>query len=678
MKQLNPQQQEAVNYIEGPLLVLAGAGSGKTSVITEKVAHLIINCGYKPHQIIAVTFTNKAAKEMRERISKRLKGENSRGLQISTFHTLGLNILKKNYAELGYKKNFTLFDAQDSLTLIHDLAYQAYQATKQTAQAMQTQISLWKNALESPQALASSLKNDNPLYATWEIYQQYQRYLKAYNAIDFDDLIYIPVQLLKNNETVLTYWRHKFHYMLIDEYQDTNESQYQLMRLLVGVRQQFTVVGDDDQSIYAWRGARPENLQVLSEHYPQLKVIKLEQNYRSTGCILHAANTLIDNNPHLFVKKLWSQHGYGDPIRIISTKDETAEAQTIVSDIMTHKIHHNSQFKDYAVLVRGNHQTFLLERFLQTYKIPYAISGGTSFFAKTEIKDALAYCKLIINPDDDCAFLRIINTPRREIGPTTLEGLGQYATQRHISLFQAIDEIGLAQFLKAPAIERLKRFRHMITDYQQKILQPLANKERYQHLLALMNEVDYRQWLIDNSSTLKQAEKRFENISDLCTWITKCDEDEEIDGKDFADTINRMLLLDIIDRDQTQKDDNKVQILTVHASKGLEYPFVYLMGVEEGLLPHQQSIEDETIEEERRLAYVAITRAQKQLTMTHTLQRSRYGELIATTPSRFIDELPQQDIQWHGRNEKVTEDQKQATAEKYIAMMKARFGKKES
>lgn len=678
MRQLNPQQQEAVNYIHGPLLVLAGAGSGKTSVITEKVAHLITNCGYKPHQIIALTFTNKAAKEMRERISKRLKGENSRGLQISTFHTLGLNILKKNHAELGYKKNFTLFDAQDSLTLIHDLAYQAYQATKQTAQAMQSQISLWKNALQSPQDLASYLNNEDPLYATWEIYQQYQRYLKAYNAIDFDDLIYIPVQLLKNNETVLTYWRHKFHYMLIDEYQDTNESQYQLMRLLVGMRQLFTVVGDDDQSIYAWRGARPENLQVLNEHYPQLKVIKLEQNYRSTGCILHAANTLIDNNTHLFVKKLWSQHSYGDPIRIITTKDENAEAQTIVSDIMTHKIQHNSHYRDYAVLVRGNHQTFLLERFLQTYKIPYAISGGTSFFAKAEIKDALAYCKLMINPDDDCALLRIINTPRREIGPTTLEGLGQYATQRHISLFQAIDEMGLGQFLKPNAIERLQRFRQLILEYQHKILQPLSNKERYQHLLSLMDAIDYRQWLIDNSSTLKQAEKRFENISDLCTWITRCDDDEEIDGKDFADTINRMLLLDIIDRDQTQKDDNKVQILTVHASKGLEYPYVYMMGVEEGLLPHQQSIDDDTVEEERRLAYVAITRAQKQLTMTHTRQRSRFGETIATKPSRFIDELPQQDIKWQGRNEQITHEEKQATTEKYIAMMRARFGNKQS
>jgi ATP-dependent DNA helicase Rep len=501
--------------------------------------------------------------------------------------------------------------------------------------------------------------------------------LKAYNAVDFDDLIFIPVLLLQKYPEVKEHWQQRFHYILIDEYQDTNESQYKLMQLLVSTRNQFTVVGDDDQSIYAWRGARAENLAALQQDYPTLSVIKLEQNYRSSGRILHAANTLIDNNPHLFSKKLWSAHHYGEAIRVLVTKNEEDEAQRIASEIMTHKVKNNTHFKDYAVLIRSNHQSFLLERYFQLYKIPYAISGGASFFAKTEIKDTLAYFKLLVNSNDDCAFLRVINTPRREIGPSTLEKLGEYATSRHISLFDAIDEIGLAQTLKPATIDKLKQFHQFIKDYQTKIVD---SESLTIHLISLMESIQYQTWLIDNTSSLAQAEKRYKNIIDLIGWIcekkeTPEDAESETSLLNFAETINRMLLLDIIDREEAQKEDQKVQILTVHASKGLEYSHVYIMGMEEGLLPHQQSIDDDSIEEERRLAYVAITRAKHTLTLTLTKARKKFGELIASKPSRFIDELPQDDLSWSGKAE-TTQEERKILAKSNLGLLKDRFSLK--
>ena len=669
MKTLNPQQQQAVEYIDGPLLVLAGAGSGKTSVITEKIAYLVQKCQYKTNSILAVTFTNKAAKEMKARVQCRLKDENTRGLQVSTFHNLGLKLLKKHHKLIGYKSNFTLFDEQDVITLIHEIAYSAFQATKQIASDIKQQISRWKNNLTLPEQvqLEDSCPNQRQAY---EVYIQYQKYLKAYNAIDFDDLILIPVQLLQQYEKVKSYWQNKFHYILIDEYQDTNESQYKLMQLLVSSRQQFTVVGDDDQSIYAWRGARPENLSALQQDYPKLNVVKLEQNYRSSGRILHAANTLIDHNPHLFNKKLWSAHHYGDPIRILVTKNEDDEAQRIATEIMTHKVQNNGQFKNYAVLIRGNHQSFLLERYFQLYKIPYATSGVASFFSKIEIKDTLAYFKLLVNPDDDCACLRVINTPRREIGPATLEVLGSYASMRHMPLFQAINEVGLQAQLKPQALAKLQQFSNFIRHYQTKVAS-LEPTTLMQTLIELIEAIQYQSWLIDNSGSLQQAEKRYSNIMDLIGWI--CDDPKDSD-KDysFADTINHMLLLDIIDREQEQKEDEKVQILTVHASKGLEYPHVYIMGFEEGLLPHQQSIDDNFVEEERRLAYVAITRAKQTLTLTLTKMRKKFGETISSTPSRFLEELPQDDLSWSGKGES-TQKERKTLAKSNIALLKNRF-----
>jgi ATP-dependent DNA helicase Rep len=677
-KALNPQQLEARNYIDGPLLVLAGAGSGKTSVITEKIAHLIQNCGYKPASILAVTFTNKAAKEMKERVIKRLEGQKTRGLQISTFHTLGLNILKKEIHALGYKSNFTLFDDQDSNTLIHELSYDAFQASKELTKQIKHQISLWKNALLAPSEISGKITSELERQSH-EIYQLYSRYLRAYNAVDFDDLIYLSAKLLKKYPAILQKWQNKFHYILVDEYQDTNISQYQFIKQLIGTRKQITVVGDDDQSIYSWRGAQPENLKILKDDFPNLKVIKLEQNYRSSARILKAANTLIANNPHVFEKKLWSNLGVGEMIRILTCTDEHNEAHRISSEILSHKFQNKTLYSDYAILYRSNHQAFLIEKQLQLYRIPYHISGGTSFFSRTEIKDILAYLKLIMNHDDECAFLRVINTPRREIGPATLERLGAYAMTRDISMFAAIDEMGLTQHLNTAQTNHLRSFKNIIENAANQILSVnITVTALEQYLKELVDTIHYRQWLIDNSSSLKQAERRFDNVKSLIEFIcnAKQKSDESEDDLSFSDIINRLLILDLIDNQEEAQQHNKVQLLTLHAAKGLEYPNVYILGMEEGILPHQQSIDEDDIEEERRLAYVGITRAMHTLTLTLCKNRSRYGEKQSTTPSRFLNELPDEDIEWQGKTPTTDIERKEVGRQK-ISDLRALLGKKD-
>ena len=460
MSRLNPRQREAVHYIGGPLLVLAGAGSGKTSVITRKIAWMVQDAGIEARRIAAVTFTNKAAREMKERVSQLLGKQEGRGLTVSTFHTLGLSIIRRERKHLGLKSGFSLFDDQDSKALLRDLMLQNDEDTDQLNE-VQHRISNWKNDMLTPdQALAEAQLPQDILAA--RAYEAYDRHLRAYNAVDFDDLILLPVQLFSNHSDVLERWQRRIQYLLVDEYQDTNLSQYRLVRLLVGHRSGLTVVGDDDQSIYAWRGARPENLAQLQTDFPSLKVVKLEQNYRSTSRILKAANTLIANNPHVFEKTLWSEMGYGDPIRVIHTRNDDAEAERIATEILDRHLRERIGFRDFAVLYRGNHQARLIEMKLQHYQVPYKLSGGTSFFARAEIKDLMSYFKVLINRDDDNAFLRIINLPRREIGPSTLQRLGEYASGREVSLFDACGELGLEQVLPAQAVERLRRFCDLI------------------------------------------------------------------------------------------------------------------------------------------------------------------------------------------------------------------------
>lgn len=647
MSRLNPRQREAVHYIGGPLLVLAGAGSGKTSVITRKIAWMVQDAGIEARRIAAVTFTNKAAREMKERVSQLLGKQEGRGLTVSTFHTLGLSIIRRERKHLGLKSGFSLFDDQDSKALLRDLMLQNDEDTDQLNE-VQHRISNWKNDMLTPdQALAEAQLPQDILAA--RAYEAYDRHLRAYNAVDFDDLILLPVQLFSNHPDVLERWQRRIQYLLVDEYQDTNLSQYRLVRLLVGHRSGLTVVGDDDQSIYAWRGARPENLAQLQTDFPSLKVVKLEQNYRSTSRILKAANTLIANNPHVFEKTLWSEMGYGDPIRVIHTRNDDAEAERIATEILDRHLRERIGFRDFAVLYRGNHQARLIEMKLQHYQVPYKLSGGTSFFARAEIKDLMSYFKVLINRDDDNAFLRIINLPRREIGPSTLQRLGEYASGREVSLFDACGELGLEQVLPAQAVERLRRFCDLID----RLYQRCRDGDPIAAIHELMDEIDYPGWIRQNASSDVVAEKRMQNVYFLIESLQSTLErlQEEDEGAGIEDAIARLVLLDMLNRQEEEDDSDRVQLMTLHASKGLEFPHVFLLGMEEELLPHRNSIEMDTIEEERRLAYVGITRAQKTLTMTLAKQRRQFGEWMDCTPSRFIDELPQEDLEREGLGE---------------------------
>jgi len=668
MHRLNPQQLAAVQHVSGPLLVLAGAGSGKTRVITRKIVHLIEHCGFAPQHIAALTFTNKAAREMKGRASELLKGKPSRGLRVSTFHNLGLDILRRECRRLDYKPGFSIFDAQDSENLLKELLRKQQGEESEAVSTAQWRISGWKNAMLEPGAALSRAEDEAEAFHA-RLYAEYQRHLHAYNAVDFDDLILLPVRLFRDALEVLEHWRGRIRYLLVDEYQDTNQSQYELVRLLVDIRRSFTVVGDDDQSIYAWRGARPENLAALKSDFASLRIIKLEQNYRSSGRILHAANRLIANNPHVFEKRLWSDHGPGDPIRIIECRDEENEAQRVVSAIL--QAHHGqgAAFGDFAVLFRGNHQARPFEKALREHQIPYFLSGGTSFFARGEIKDIMAYLRLLANPDDDAAFLRIINTPRREIGPVTLEKLAGYAKRRGVPLLMACDELGLHEALNAPSRDKLQAFAQWLGG----IARQAGTEQPIPAIRQLVQELEYDQWLRDISSSDAVAERRMQNVNDLIGWLERLFRGDDI--TDLASLINRITLLDILERQDEEGGGDKVHLMTLHAAKGLEFPSVFLVGAEEELLPHRNSIEEDNIEEERRLAYVGITRARQLLTITLAKQRRRYGEMVTCEPSRFLDELPEQDIEWLRLGVKPSEDERKRQGSAHLAGIRALLDK---
>lgn len=653
MSRLNPRQQEAVEYISGPLLVLAGAGSGKTSVITRKIAYLVKECGIRAQHIIAVTFTNKAAREMKERVGQLLRGPDARGLTVSTFHNLGLNIIRKEHQRLGYKPGFSIFDQQDATALITDLMHKDYGA-EDGIEGIQAQISNWKNDLILPDEALAQAKTPQEQTAA-SVYMHYQRTLKAYNAVDFDDLILIPVVLFRDNPDVLEKWQFRIRYMLVDEYQDTNASQYLLVKMLVGSQARFTVVGDDDQSIYAWRGARPENLALLKEDFPHLKVVMLEQNYRSTSRILRAANTLIANNPHVFEKQLWSELGYGEPLRVIRCRNEEAEAERVAVEIQNQHHQHKRAWRDFAILYRGNHQARLIELKLQHHQIPYHLSGGTSFFSRQEVKDLMSYLRLLVNPDDDNALLRVINVPRREIGPATLEKLGTYANERQISMHQACGETGLAERLDTRYSERLQRFITWLDSARKHCYgdDPIGG------LRQMVLDLDYENWIRQNCSSDDIAAKRMGNVWFLIDSLKNILEKDESGESTIEDAIAKLVLRDMLERQEEEEDSDRVQLMTLHASKGLEYPHVFIMGMEEEILPHRSSIEADSVEEERRLAYVGITRARKTLAFTFAAKRRQFGEIIDCAPSRFLDEIPPEDLEWEGSEEAPVE-QKQA------------------
>jgi ATP-dependent DNA helicase Rep len=666
---LNPSQQQAVEYVDGPCLVLAGAGSGKTRVITNKIAHLIRHCGYQPRQIAAVTFTNKAAREMKERVGQTLGKKEARGLIISTFHTLGLEIIKREYKALGIKANFSLFDDQDQMALLKELTFDLLEEDKDLLQQLISAISNWKNDLISPQQVVGQARTEKEHHFA-ECYRRYELHLKSCNVLDFDDLISKPTLLLYHNEEVRERWQQKIRYLLVDEYQDTNTSQYQLVKLLVGSRARFTVVGDDDQSIYSWRGARPQNLVLLSQDFPKLNVIKLEQNYRSSGRILKAANILIANNPHVFEKKLFSELGYGAPLKVLTANNEDHEAERVIGELIAHHFINKTQYKDYAILYRGNHQSRIFEKMLMQNRIPYRISGGTSFFSRPEIKDLLAYLRVLTNPEDDSAFLRIVNTPRREIGPKTIQKLGEWANQRGKSLYHASFDLGLEQTLTGKGLEALQRFTHWMEGIVR-----ISEREPLIAVRDLLREMDYESWLYETSASTKAAEMRMKNVNQLFTWMSEMIEGDELnDPRTLNQVVARFTLRDMMERGEDDEDSDQVQLMTLHASKGLEFPYVFLVGMEEGLLPHQSSIDENNIDEERRLAYVGITRAQRELFFTHSRERRQYGELIRPELSRFLMELPQDDLVWEQQRKVVTAEERMQKGQSALADIKARLG----
>ncbi len=665
---MNPQQRAAVGYIDGPLLVLAGAGSGKTRVITQKIAYLVSVCGISPANIAAVTFTNKAAREMKARVAELLDRERSKGLTVSTFHTLGLRILQREHARLGYKRGFTIFDADDSASLLREILKLRNEDLNGVVDRVRNQISAWKSGLINPEQAAASAEDNIQLQAA-QCYLEYQRHLHAYNAFDFDDLIARPVRLFEAEPDVLDAWQNRLRYLLVDEYQDTNGAQYKLLRLLAGPRANFTVVGDDDQSVYSWRGAQPENLLLLQRDYPQLKVIKLEQNYRSTARILRVANHLIGHNPHLFDKKLWSELGEGDPIRVIPCRDGQHESERVVAEIMQHQLRARTRYGDYAILYRSNHQSRAFEKLLREANIPYHLSGGTSFFDRGEVKDIVAYLRVLANPADDTAFLRIVNTPRREIGAATLEKLGSYASQRGISLFSASFEMGLAQSLSERAAVRVRQFGEWLS---RKAEEAENDEAPAAFARRLVEEIGYGDWLAENCKDPKQAERRMENVEDLLSWlgnIAKQDPDKRL-----PDLLAHMSLMDMLDRNADEGSEDKVHLMTLHAAKGLEFPYVFLVGIEEELLPHRNSLEDEAVEEERRLAYVGITRARKGLALTYASKRKRFGEELDCEPSRFLSELPQNDLAWEGVNHETSAEEKKERGKLHLDNLRGLLG----
>ncbi|NRA56384.1 MAG: DNA helicase Rep [Gammaproteobacteria bacterium] len=668
---LNPQQNEAVHYIDGPCLVLAGAGSGKTRVIINKIAYLVETCGYKARNIAAVTFTNKAAREMKERLSQTLGKKEARGLTISTFHTLGLTIIKREIKTLGMKSGFTLFDGQDTLSLLKELTDKELDGDKDQLSNLQNMISNCKNDLLVPeQAMSQADSGQDVLFA--QLYQRYQNQLKAYNALDFDDLIMMPTLLLKNNAEVRERWQNRFHYLLVDEYQDTNTSQYEMVKLLAGTRGKLTVVGDDDQSIYSWRGAKPQNLVLLQTDFPNLKLIKLEQNYRSSSRILRCANILIDNNPHVYDKKLFSTLGDGAMLRVIYGKNEEHEAERVVAEIIRHKFMNKTAYSDFAILYRGNFQSRIFEKSLMTNRIPYKISGGTSFFSRSEIKDIMSYLKLLVNPDDDTSFLRVVNLPKRGIGPATLEKLGSYANMRHLSLFAASFELGLEQTLQGEKLQTLQRFTRWVVELGDQA----ERGDPLEAVRQIVRDINYEDWLYETSPSGKAAEMRMKNVSQLFTWVSGMLDGDDLDeAMTLPEVVTRLTLRDMMERGEEDEQADQVQLMTLHASKGLEFPIVFMVGMEEGLLPHQTSIDEDNIEEERRLAYVGITRAQRELIFTQAKERRQYGDVFKPTGSRFLDELPQDDLEWESRKPRPTQKQRKETASSAIANLRAMLKK---
>lgn len=653
---LNLAQQEAVNYMHGPCLVLAGAGSGKTRVITHKIGRLI-TAGVEPKRIAAITFTNKAAAEMRER-AKGLIGRDAREVVICTFHALGVRMMRQDGAALGLKPQFSILDSDDVTSILKDAGGSTDAAT---ARQWQWAISLWKNmGLNAAQAEAQA-KDDNER-VTARIMARYEERLAAYQSVDFDDLIGLPLKLLKDHPGVREKWQASLGHVLVDEYQDTNATQYEVLKLLVGERGRFTAVGDDDQSIYGWRGATLDNLKKLPQDFPNLKVIKLEQNYRSTSAILRAANNVIGPNPKLFPKTLFSELGEGEPVRIVDADNEEHEAERTVARIQSIRANGaHKEWKDFAVLYRANHQARLFEQALRKAQIPYKVSGGQSFFDRAEIKDLCAWFRLWVNNDDDPAFLRAVTTPKRGIGHTTLQTLGVFATKYKLSLFEALFSSSLQSALPARAVGSLHEFGRYVNDLEFRARHTEGAEDARAFLAEWLKDIGYEKHLYEGEESEKLAAARWTNVLEFCDWMAqRCggliDDTAGVsiasEKKNLLEVAQTISLLSTIS--EREQDQNVVTLSTLHAAKGLEWPHVMLVGVTEGLLPFKLGDDDnptgradgpmsegilQRLQEERRLMYVGITRAQRSLAVSWTKKRKKGRDMVSAQPSRFIAEM---------------------------------------
>ena len=629
---LNPPQRAAVLHDQGPLLVLAGAGSGKTRVIVEKIAHLIASGRYPARRIAAITFTNKSAKEMRERVGKRIRGDAADGLTICTFHALGLKFLQIEHEAAGLKRGFSIFDADDAAAQVKDLMPGAKPDAVDDARNL---ISRAKNAGLSPEQAMALARSTRELEAA-KLYARYQARLTTFNAVDFDDLIRLPLQILEQDADVVAGWRERIGYLLVDECQDTNDAQYRLLRALAGPAGNFTCVGDDDQSIYAWRGANPENLDQMARDYPKLHVIKLEQNYRCSNRVLRAANALIANNPHVHLKKLWSDQADGERIRVWECRDNDHEAEKVAAEIVF--VHESRQvpWGDFCILFRSNHQSRPLEKALQLLRVPYHLTGGTAFLERQEVKDALSWLRVIANPDDDAAFLRAVQSPKREVGATSLARLAELAAGKHMPMSRAAQSMGALQQLPPRAANGLGAFNDTIADLRDHasrlsaadLVRRLAEKS------GLLN--DLRAQCKDEAS----FQRRRANLDELAEWFEGGPR-----GASAGDLAAQLALLSRNDKDD---GGNQVRLMSLHAAKGLEFGHVFIVGCEDGMLPHEAALEEGSLEEERRLMYVGITRAKARLWLSHSRETRRFREKVRLKPSRFIDELPPGELQRDG------------------------------
>ena len=658
MHGLNPPQRAAVLHAEGPLLVLAGAGSGKTRVIVEKIAHLIGTRRYPARRIAAITFTNKSAKEMRERVGKRIKADDADGLTICTFHALGLKFLQIEHEAAGLRRGFSIFDADDSAAQVKDLMPGAKPDAVDDAKNL---ISRAKNAGLSPEQALAIARSTREMEAA-KLYARYQARLASFNAVDFDDLIRLPVQILEESAEVVAAWRERIGYLLVDECQDTNDAQYRLLKAIAGPKGNFTCVGDDDQSIYAWRGANPENLQQMERDYPALQVVKLEQNYRCSNRVLRAANALIARNPHQHLKTLWSEQADGERIRVWECRDNEHEAEKVAAEIAFLNESRQVPWNEICILFRGNHQSRPLEKALQLLRVPYHLTGGTAFLERQEVKDALSWLRVIANPEDDAAFLRAVQSPKREVGATSLARLAELAASKHMPLSRAAQSMGALQQLPPRAANGLGAFNDAIADLREHA--------------ARLSAADLVRRLAEKSGLLAELraqckdeasfQRRKANLDELAEWFEGGPR-----GASAGDLAAQLALLSRNDKDD---GGNQVRLMSLHAAKGLEFGYVFIVGCEDGTLPHEAALEEGSLEEERRLMYVGITRAKTRLWLSYSRQTQRFREKVRLKPSRFLDELPAAELQRDGADPVADAEQKKERANAGFAAIHALLG----